>query len=88
MRRHMMYVITAQVLTSHNDYNGSRQIPTFYLDSALQGITDRAHAVTVARTIIDPMGTLDPIIQAEPAPVWVAGDSAEPAEPAAFVPPF
>lgn len=79
-----MYVINAQVLTSHNGYNGSRQIPTFYLDSALQGITDCAHAAAIARTIIDPMGTLDPIIQAEPGPVWVPN----PDDSTAFVPPF
>jgi len=80
----MLYVITAQVLTSENGYTGSRQVPSFYLDSALQGITDAAHATDIAKTIIDPMGSLELSIHAEPATVSVPG----PAEPAAFVPPF
>jgi hypothetical protein len=85
MRKHMLYVITAQILTSDDEYNGSRQVPTFYLDSALQGIADAAHATDIAKTIIDPMGTLELTIHAEPSIVSVPGPSDE---PAAFVPPF
>jgi hypothetical protein len=80
MRRHMMYVITAQVLTEQDGYTGSRQVPTFYLDSALQGITDVSHATDIAKTIIDPMGSLELSIHAEPMPVHVPGPP-EPAEP-------
>lgn len=90
--RHMLYVITAQVLTSRDGYSGSVQVPTFYLDSAIQGIVNAKHAADIAATIIDPLGIYELsihaepeiTIHAEPAPVMVPG----PAEPAAFVPPF
>jgi hypothetical protein len=64
-----MYAITAQVLTSETDrhgivWRGSRQIPTFYLDENVQGITDESHAVKIARAIIDPLGTLNVSISA------------------------
>jgi len=89
MQRHMLYVITAQVLTSQSGHNGSQQVPTFYLDSALQGITDAEHAVKIARYIIDPMGTLELSIHAEPITVSVPGPP-EPSEAVTvgFVPPF
>jgi hypothetical protein len=73
MRKHMMYVITAQVLTENDSFTGSRQIPTFYLDSAVQGITDAGHATDIAKEIIDPAGTLTLSVHAEPMPVSVPG---------------
>lgn len=73
MREHLMYVITAQVFTTDGNSTGSRQIPTFYLDSAVQGITSPAHAVRIAKEIIDPLGGfVDVSIHAEPRIVAVS----------------
>lgn len=72
MREHLMYVITAQILTTDGDYKGSRQVPTFYLDSAVQGIVSTAHAIEIAKGVIDPMGTLYADIHAEPRTVMVS----------------
>ena len=81
MRGHLLYVITAQVLTSEpgytegtQRYTGSRQVPTFYLDSYTQAITSVDHAVSIAKTIIDPMDTLELSISAEPRTLSVAGN--------------
>jgi hypothetical protein len=65
-----MYAITAQVLTYDTDANaitwrGSRQIPTFYLDETVQGITDERHATRIAREIIDPFRVLNVRVTAE-----------------------
>lgn len=65
-----MYAITAQVLTfkqgdSARVWSGAISLPTFYLDETVQGITDEAHAVRIARTIIDPFSALNVIITAE-----------------------
>jgi hypothetical protein len=71
MRDHLVYVITAQVLTHEKAGDGSWQVPTFYLDSAIQGITDHIHAIAIAKQVIDPMGTLELSIHAEPRKVAV-----------------
>jgi hypothetical protein len=74
MRGHLLYVITAQVLTSDAGFTGSRQVPTFYLDSATQCIISVAQAIAIARSILDPMGTLELSITAEPRTLSVAGN--------------
>lgn len=60
-----MYAVTAQLLTSDGPWSGSRQIPTFYLNPRVQGITSAAHAVTVADMIINPLGIHQTSIHAE-----------------------
>jgi hypothetical protein len=51
-----MYAITAQVETTipsaAGPWQGSRQVPTFYLDETVQGITSEAHAERIAREIL------------------------------------
>lgn len=48
-----MYAITAQYEHHTSDgYSGSRQVPTFYLDSRVQGITSERHAESIARDIL------------------------------------
>lgn len=48
-----MYAITATVETrGKGDYSGSRQVPTFYLDERVQGITNEASAERIARDIL------------------------------------
>lgn len=54
----MYYAITAQVITHVGDYSGSRQVPLFYLHSDVQGILSTEHAVTVAKSIINPLGII------------------------------
>jgi hypothetical protein len=56
-----MYAITASITVLVNTptqfaVTSSRQIPTFYLDETVQGITSEDHAARIARTILDPWG--------------------------------
>ena len=60
-----MWAVQAQVeMTLRKDgaWAGttSRQVPTFYLDPAVQGITDKAHAARIADEILMTMGGDDP----------------------------
>ena len=72
MREHTLWRITAQILTTDGSYNGSRQVPTFYLDSAIQGIRDAQHAIEIAKGVIDPLGNLYASISAEARTVTVS----------------
>ena len=49
----MIYSVTATVT---RDDGRSLEIPTFYLNSDVQGFTDESGACAIARTIIDPFG--------------------------------
>lgn len=57
-----MYAIDAQVETAATSdggiWRGTRQVPTFYLDERVQGITSRGQAVRIAMRILDPLGTI------------------------------
>lgn len=60
-----MWAVQAQVeMTLRKDgaWAGttSRQVPTFYLDPAVQGITDKAHAARIADEILMTMGGDNP----------------------------
>lgn len=72
----MIYAIHAMVLTHDGEFAGSRQVPLFYLDSDVQGIVSATHAVTVARSVLDPLG----LIPAEDlqASAYALVDSGEP----------
>lgn len=51
----MMYVVHATVtVVTRNGYVGTRALPTFYLDSRVQGITSSEGAEDVARAIVTP----------------------------------
>lgn len=52
------YAIHAQVLTHDGDYAGSKAVPTFYLDSRVQGIITEEHAARVAAGIVNPLGLI------------------------------
>ena len=56
----MMYAVSVQVITHDGDYSGSKSVPTFYLDSTVQGITGPEHAADVARDVVNPLGTIAP----------------------------
>lgn len=48
-----LWAITAQVsVLTGAGWDSSRQVPTFYLDPAVQGITDRDHAARIAEDIL------------------------------------
>ena len=64
----MLYAITAQVHSRQGEWTGSRQIPTFYLDSSVQGITSPDHALVIATMILDPFGQHSLSVHAEPVP--------------------
>jgi hypothetical protein len=53
-----LYVVTGQILTHDGDWHGSVSVPTFYLDSRVQGITSVAAAVIIARGVVNPLGTI------------------------------
>jgi hypothetical protein len=55
----MYFAISATVDTFTREPNywvGAKQVPTFYLDGSVQGITSEAHAETIAQNIVDPLG--------------------------------
>jgi hypothetical protein len=52
-----MYAITATVSEENKDgWISTRQVPTFYLDEAVQGIVSADHAERIARDVINPFG--------------------------------
>lgn len=53
-----LYAIHAQVITRNGAYEGSRQVPTFYLDSRVQGITDQDMAARIAANVLNPLGAI------------------------------
>lgn len=54
----MFYQVTAQVAKTIVGGTVSYQVPTFYLNSGVQGIVDAKHAETVALDVVNP--TKDP----------------------------
>lgn len=51
----MIYAVRAMVLTHDGEFAGSRAVPVFYLDSDVQGIVSATHAVSIARTVLNPL---------------------------------
>jgi hypothetical protein len=49
------YMIQANVSTTVNEFNYSRQVPTFFLDKNLLGIVNEKHAEAIACDIINPL---------------------------------
>lgn len=49
----MIYVCSANVERA-GTWNQSGQVPTFILDSRIQGIVDQAHAEMIATEIVNP----------------------------------
>lgn len=47
-----MYAIRATVSAELPGWTSARQVPTFYLDERVQGITSERHAEEIARDII------------------------------------
>lgn len=52
------YAIHTQVITHDGGFDGSRSVPTFYLDSRVQGILSKESAARVAEGIINPLGLI------------------------------
>ena len=48
------YCIMGTVALLFDGYKCSKQFPTFYLDSQVQGIVSVEHAVKIARDILNP----------------------------------
>lgn len=77
-RASVTYAVHAQVLTHTGGYAGSRAVPTFYLDSRVQGITSREHAAAVAAGIVNPLGLIpETDLRIAAVPVDPARESAE-----------
>ena len=76
----VMYAITGTIETRSFgsgviEWSGTRQVPTFYLDADVQGITDAAHAVRIAATVVDPLSQIRPgriHLHAEPVTLFPA----------------
>jgi len=56
-----LWSVQAQVVVQLEEkaWSSSRQVPTFYLDPQVQGITDKAHAERIAEDILSTAGALD-----------------------------
>lgn len=54
-----MWQITATVSRKRDGWQSTRQVPTFFLSGALQGIVSADHAARIALTVIDPYCELD-----------------------------
>lgn len=52
----MFYIITAQIVRKTENGTISKQVPTFYLNGDIQGITNLDTAEKVAKDVIDPFG--------------------------------
>ncbi len=50
----MIYGVTATVASKRDGWTTTHQVPTFYLDSAVQGILSKEHAKTIAADIVNP----------------------------------
>lgn len=53
-----IYAVHVQVITRDGAYEGSRSVPTFYLDSRVQGIVSEEHAASVAAGVVNPLGII------------------------------
>lgn len=58
------YAITATASREGDWGTSTRQIPTFYLDGNVQGITSEEHAQRIAMEIIDPFDACQVIVTA------------------------
>lgn len=55
----MYWLVIAQVIKRTRYGERSKQIPTFYLNGDVQGITNADTAIQLAKEIIDPFGLLE-----------------------------
>ena len=55
----MLYTVTAVATVTLGNSSKSMQIPTFLLDSGIQGIVSAQHAEKIARDILDPSQIYD-----------------------------
>ncbi len=51
-----MYVINAHILRKNGAYLETVQVPTFYLEENVQGVTSEKEARKIAEKIINPFG--------------------------------
>lgn len=91
------YAVHVQVTTHDGEFSGSRAVPTFYLDSRVQGIMSTEHAEQIAAGIVNPLGAIpagdlhigayriDPAREDAELSAWAAEQSARDAEHAAAV---
>lgn len=49
----MVYAVIANVTYMEGEWRASKQIPTFFLDSAMQGIRDIEHAEKIAKNMLE-----------------------------------
>jgi hypothetical protein len=61
----MRYLVQATV-TVQDKWRTVYSVPTFYLDSSVQGIVDVHDASVIARRVIDPAGLLDVSVVVQP----------------------
>jgi len=60
----MFWQIDGTTVEKTADGDTTRQIPTFFLNGNIQGITDAEHAAKVAGDVVNPTGTLEVHINA------------------------
>lgn len=59
-----LYLVTATILypADSNGYRTTRQVPTFYLNAAIQGITSAAHAERIAVNMLTEVANDDRVL--------------------------
>ena len=59
-----LYLVTATVLypADKNGYRLTRQVPTFYLNAAIQGINDAPHAERIAVNMLAELANDDRVL--------------------------
>ena len=50
------YAVRASITRNVDGWTSVHHLPTFYLDSNVQGLVSEAHAAEVARSLLDPFG--------------------------------
>jgi hypothetical protein len=62
----MFWIVNATVVERTPYGSMTRQVPMFYLNGRIQGITDADTAMKVAKEVIDPAGKLEVHASVEP----------------------
>lgn len=49
----MYHILAVRKLTHPNGFKGIEQVPTFFLESSVQGITSKEEAAIIARKVLE-----------------------------------
>jgi hypothetical protein len=55
------WIVQAQVVVGRLGWTSSVGVPSFILDSGLQGIQNEEHAIQIAKKVVDPQGLAEEV---------------------------